>query len=190
MTNFILGGSKITTDGDCSYEIKRRLLLGRKAMRNLDRIFKSRDIILLTKVHIVKAVVFPVVRCKYASWTIKKAECWRIDAFGLLCWRRLKNPLDCKEIKPINPKGNQPWIFILWKDWCWSFGHLMRRADSLEKTLMLGKMGAREESDRGWDGWLASPTQWTWVWATLRDSEGQGRLACCSSQGHKESDMT
>ena len=90
---------------------------------------------------------------------IKKAKCWRIDAFKLLCWRRL-NPLDCKEIKPINPKGNQPWIFIHWKDWCWSFGLLVWRANSLEKTLMLGKMGAGEEGDRGWDGWLTSPTQW------------------------------
>ena len=105
--NFILGGSKITADDDCSHEIKRRLLLGRKAMNNLDSILKSRDITLSTKFHLVKAMVFPVVMYGCQSWTIKKAECQRIDAFDLWCWRRLENPLDCEEIQPFNPKGNQ-----------------------------------------------------------------------------------
>ena len=107
VTDFILGGSKITADGDCSHEIKRHLLLGRKAMTNLDSILKSRNITLPTKVHPVKAMVFPVVMYGYESWTIKKAECQRIGDFELWCWRRLESPLDCNEIKPGNPKDNQ-----------------------------------------------------------------------------------
>ena len=154
MADFIFLGSKITADGDFSHEIKRCLLLGRKAMTNLDSIFKSRDITLPTKVHLVKAMVFPVVRYGCERWTIKKAECRRIDAFELLCWRRLESPLDCKEIKPVSPKGNQPWIFIgrtvaealiLWppdeepshwkRPWCW------------ERLKAKGEGGSR-----GWDG--------------------------------------
>ena len=104
-------GSKITADGDCSDEIKKTLAPWKKAMTNLDSVLKSRDISLLTKVHIVKAMVFPVVMYGGESWTIKKAEHQRIDAFELWCWRRLF-PLDCKEIQPVNPKGNQPCIFI------------------------------------------------------------------------------
>ena len=108
VTDFIYWGSKVTADGDCSHEIKRRLLLGRKAMRNLDSILKSRGITLPTKVHLVKALVFPLVMYGCESWIIKKAELQRIDAFELWCWRRLfESPLDCKEIKPVNPKGNQ-----------------------------------------------------------------------------------
>ena len=110
--NTIFLGSKVTEDGDCSHEIKRRLLLGRKAMTNLDSILKSRDITLLTKVHIVKAMVFLLVMYGCESWTVKKAESWRIDAFELWCWRILESPLECKEIKPVHPKGNYSWIFI------------------------------------------------------------------------------
>ena len=124
----------------------RRLLLGRKAMTNLDSILKSRDITLPAKVHLIKAMVFPVVMFGCESWTIKKAEHWRIDAFELWCWRRLESPLDCKEIQPVHPKGNQSRIFIertdaeaetpiLWPP--------MRRTDSLEKPLMLGKIEGR-----------------------------------------------
>ena len=109
VTDFIFLGSKITADGDCSHEIKRCLLCGGKAMINLDSVLKSRDITLLKKVHIVKAILFPVVMYGWESWTIRKAEHWRIDAFQLWCWRRL---WDSKEIKPANSKGNQPWIFI------------------------------------------------------------------------------
>ena len=105
-------GSKITADGDYSHEIKRRLLLGRKVMTNLDSILKSRDITLPTKARLAKAMVFPVVMYGCESWTVKKAERWRIDAFELWCWRRLESPLDCKEIQPVHPKGNQCWIFI------------------------------------------------------------------------------
>ena len=108
VTDFILGGSKITADGDCSHEIKRHLLLGRKAMTNLDSILKSSDITLPTKVHLVRAMVFPLVMYGYESWTMKKAECQSIDAFELCCWRRLlRVPLDCKEIQPVNLQRNQ-----------------------------------------------------------------------------------
>ena len=112
LSDFILGGSKITADGDCSHEIKRHLLLGRKVMTNLDSIFKSRDITLPTKVQIVKAMVFPVVMYGCESWTVKKAERQRIDAFELWCWRRLESPLDCKEIQPVHLKGDRSWVFF------------------------------------------------------------------------------
>ena len=109
VADFIFGGSKITPDGDCSHEIKRRLLLRRKVMTNLDSIFKSRDITLLTKVRLVKAVIFPVVMYGCESWTVKKAEHQRIDAFEL---RRLESPLDCKEFQPVHSKGDQSWVFF------------------------------------------------------------------------------
>ena len=112
VADFILGSSKITVDDDCSHEIKRCLLLGRQDMTNLDSIFKSRDITLPTKVRLVKAVVFPVVMYECESWTVKKAECRRMDAFELWCWRRLESPLDCKEIQPVHPKGDQSLVFI------------------------------------------------------------------------------
>jgi len=112
VTDFIFGGSKITADGDCSHEIKRRLLLGRKAMTNLDSILKSRDITLPTTVCLVKAMVFPVVMCGCEISTIKKAEHQRLDVFEQWYWRTLENPLVSKEIEPVHPKGNQSWIFI------------------------------------------------------------------------------
>ena len=112
-TDFIFLGSKITADGDCSHEIKRRLLLRRKVMTNLDSILKRRDITLSTKIHLVKAMVFPMVMYGCESQAIKKAERQRIDAFELWCWRRLlRIPLDCKEIQPVHPKGDQSWVFI------------------------------------------------------------------------------
>ena len=138
MSEFILGGSRITADGDCSHEIKRRLLLGGKVMTNLDSIFKSRDIILPTKVRLVKAMVFPVVMYGCESWTVKKAERRRIDAFELWCWRRLlrvpctavrSNQSILKEISPgISLEGMMLKLKLQY------FGHLMRRVDSLEKT--------------------------------------------------------
>ena len=112
VSDFIFLGSKITEDGDCSHAIKRHLLLGRKVMTSLCSILKSRDITLPTKVHLVQAMVFPVVMYECESWTVKKAEHQRIDAFELWCWRRLESPLDCKEIQPVHPKGDQPWVFI------------------------------------------------------------------------------
>ena len=107
VADFIFLASKITADGDCSHEVKRHLLRGRKVMTDLDSILKSRDITLPTKVHLVKAMVFPVVMCRCESWTINKAECRRIDAFELWCWRSLESPWDCKEIQPVHPKGDQ-----------------------------------------------------------------------------------
>ena len=113
VSDFIFGGCKITADGDCSHEIKRRLLLGRKLMTSLDRIFKSRDITLPTKVHLVKAMVSPVVMYGCESWTVKKAECRRIDAFETVVLEKtLESPLDCKEIQPAHPKGDQSWVFF------------------------------------------------------------------------------
>ena len=141
---FILGGSKIITDGDCSHEIKRHLLLGRKVMTNLDSIFKSRDITLSTKVHLVKAIVFSVLTYGCESWTIKKAECQRIDALELWCWRRLlRVPWTARRsnqsiLKEISPEYSLEGLTL--KPKLQYFGHLMRRADSLEKTLMLGKI--------------------------------------------------
>ena len=111
VSDFMFLGSRVTADGDCSHEIKRRLLLGRKVMTNLDSILKSRDITLTTKVHLVKAMVFPVVMYGCESWMVKKAKCRRIDAFELCCWRRLESPLDCKKIQPVHPK-DQSWVFI------------------------------------------------------------------------------
>ena len=129
VSDFILGGSKITADGDCSHEIRRRLLLGRKVMTYLDSILKSRDITLPTKVNLVKAMVLPVVMYGCESWTVKKTERRRIDAFELWCWRRLlRVPWDCKEIQPVHSKGDQPWVSLkgmMLKLKLQYFGHLM-----------------------------------------------------------------
>ena len=147
VADFILGGSKITADGDCSHVIKRCLLLGRKVMTNLDRILKSRDIIVTTKVHLVKVMVFLVVTYGCESWTIKRAECRRIDDFELWCWRRLlRVPWTARRsnqsiLKEINPEYSLEGLMLKLK--CHYFGHLMQRADSLEKTLMLGKIEGR-----------------------------------------------
>ena len=149
---FIFLVSKITADGDCSHEIKRRLLLGRKVMTNLDSILKSRDITLPTEVHLVKAMVFPVVMYGCESWTIKKAELWRIDAFELWCWRRLlRAPWTASRsnqsiLNEISRGCSLEGLMLKLK--LQHFGHLMRRADSVEKTLMLGKTEGRRR--RGW----------------------------------------
>ena len=140
-------GSKITVDGDCSHEIKRRLLLGSKVMTNLDSILKSKDVTLPTKVHLVKAMVFPVVSYGCESWTVKKAECQRIVAFELWCWRRLlRVPWTARRsnqsiLKEFGPGCSLEGMMLKVK--LQYFGHLMRRADSLEKTLMLGGIGGR-----------------------------------------------
>ena len=147
VSDFILGGSKITADGDCSHEIKRRLLLGRKVMTNLGGIFKIRDITLPTKVHLVKAMVFPVVMYGCESWTVKKAKCQRIDAFELWCWRRLLRVLwtarrsNQSTLKETSPGCSLERLMLRLK--LQLFDHLMRRVDSLEKTLMLGGIGVR-----------------------------------------------
>ena len=145
--DFILGSSKITADGECSHEIKKCLLLGRKVMTNLDSILKSRDVILSTKVHLVKAMVFPVVIYGCESWTIKKAEHQRIDAFELWCWRRLlRVPWTARRskqsiVKEISPGCSLEELMLKLK--LQYFGHLMQRIDSSEKTLMLGKIKSR-----------------------------------------------
>ena len=163
VSDFILGVSKITADGDCSHEIKRHLLLGRKVMTNLDSVFKSRDITLSTKVHLVKAMVFPVVMYGCESWTVKKAERRRIDTFELYCWRRLlivlwtagrSNQSILKEISPgCSLEGLTSWQFQLKLKLQYS-DHLMWRADSLEKTLMLGGIEGRGRRGRQRLRWL------------------------------------
>ena len=173
MAGFIFLGSKITVDWDCSHEIKRHLLFGRKAMTNLDSVFKNRDIALPTKVCIVKAIVFPAVIYKCESCTMKKAELWRIAAFELWCWRRLlrvfwtARRLNQSILKEINPEYSLEGLMLKMK--FQYYGHLIQKADPLEKTVMLGKIeGRRRRGDRGSDGWMASSTQWTWVWANSR----------------------
>ena len=158
VTDLIFLGSKITADGDCSHKIKRPLLLGRKSMTNLGSILKSRDITLLTKVHIVKAMVFPVVMYRYASWTINKAEHWRIDAFELWCWRRLlRVPWTARRSnqsvwKEINSEYLLEGLKLRLK--LQYFGHLMWRSDSLEKTPMLGKIEGRGRRGQQRMRWL------------------------------------
>ena len=153
VTDFMLGGYKITADDDCSHEIKRHLLLGRKAMTNLNIILKSRDITLPTKVHLVKAMVFPAVMYGYESWTIKKAECRRIDAFELWCWRRLlRVPWTARRsnqsiLKEISPECSSERLMLKLK--FQYLDHLMQRTDFFEKTLMLGKIeGGRRRGQR------------------------------------------
>ena len=151
LADFIFLGSKITADGDCSHEIKRRLLLGRKAMTNLDSILKNRGITLPTKVHIVEAMVFPVVMYGCESWTIKRAECWRIDAFELWCWRRLLRVswTARRSNQSILKETNSIFIGrLMLKLKLQYFGYLMWRANSLEETLVPGKIEGREGDNR------------------------------------------
>ena len=167
-------GSKITADGDCSHEIKSHLLLGRKVMTNLDSILKNRNITLPTKVHLVKSMVFPVVMYGCESWTIKKVERQRIDAFELWCWRRLwRVPWTARRsnqpiLKEISPEYSLEGLMLKLK--LHYFGHLMWRADSFPKTLMMGKIeDIRRRGWQGWDDWMASLTQWTWVWVNSKN---------------------
>ena len=156
MTDLIFLGTKITADGDCSHEIKRRLLLGRKAMANLGSVLKSRNITLPTELHLVKAMVFPVVMCECESWTIKKAERWSVDAFELWCWRRpLRVPWTARSpnqsiLREFNPEYSLEGLMLKFL----YFGHLMRRADSLEKILMVGKIEGRRRRGQQRMRWL------------------------------------
>ena len=158
VSDFIFGGSKITADGDCSHEIKTRLLLGRKVMTNLDSILKSRDITMLTKVHLVKSMVFPVVVYGCESWTVEKAECQRIVAFELWCWRRLlRVPWTARRssqsiLKEISAGISLEGMMLKLK--LQYFGHLMQIIDSLEKTLMLGGIGGRRRRGQQRMRWL------------------------------------
>ena len=191
VSDFIFGGSKITADDDCSQEIKRCLLLGRKVMINLDSILKSRNITDKG----VSSQSYGSSRSHVWMWKLDyKESCepknWCF--WAVVLEKTLESSLDRKEIKSVNPKGNQSWIVIgrtdaeapifwppdgknwlIWKDWCW-------------ERLKVGG----EEDDRGWDGWMSSPTQWTWVEKTLGAGDGRGSLACCSPWGYKELDMT
>ena len=178
VTDFIFLDSEITIDGECSLEIKRHLLLGRKAMNNLDSILKSRDITLPTKVHLIKAMVFPVVMYGCESWTVKKAECRRLDAFELWCWRGL--------LRSSARRSNQSMLTEIspgcsLKDWCWSWNSNTLATSCKEpahwkrpwcwERLKVGGEG----DDREWDGWMGSLTRWTWVWTSSRSWWWTGR---------------
>ena len=175
VADLILGGSKITAYGDCSHEIKRRLLLVRKAMTNRDSILKSRDITLPTQVRIVKAMVFPVLMYGCESWTIKQAECWRTDAFELWCWRRLlRVPWTARRskqsiLKEISPEYSLERLMLKLK--LQYFGHLMWRTDLRRSWCWERLKAGREGDDRGGDGWMASPTQWTKLRELVMDRE-------------------
>ena len=192
VADFILGGSKIIADGDGSHEIKRRLLLGRKVMTNLDSILKSRDITLPTKVRLVKAMVFPIVMYGCKSWTIKKAEPQRIDAFELRCWRRLlRVPWTAKIskqsiLKEISPRCSLEGLMLKLK--LQYFGHLMRLTH-LERPWCWKDWSQEKTGTTEDDGWMASLTQWTWVWVNSGSWWWTGRpgvLQCMGSQrvGH------
>ena len=196
VSDFIFWGSKITADDDCSNEIKGRLLLERKVMTHLDSIFKSRDITFLTKVCLVKDMVFPLVMYGCESWSVKKAEHWRIDAFELCCWRRLlRVPWAARRSKQSILKEISRGISLegmMLKLKLQYFGHLMWRVDSLEKTLMLGGIGGRRRRGRQRMRWLDGikdsmdvESEWT-----PGVGDGQGGLMCCASWGRKESDTT
>ena len=189
LSDFIFWGSKITADGDCSHEIKRCLLFGRKVMTDLDSILKSRDITLSAKVCLVKAMIFPVVMYGCESWTIKKAERWRIDGFWTVVLEKtLESPLDCKEIQPVHPKGDQPWVFIggtdveaqtliFWPPDAESW--LMWKNSHAGKDWRWVEKGMTEDVMVGWHH-RHNGHGFGWV---LGVADGQEGLVCCSSWG-------
>ena len=185
VTDFLFWGSKVTADGGCSHEIRRQLLLGRKSKTNLHNVLKSRDITLLTKVYIVKVMVFTVVTSICESWTIKKAECQRVDASELWSWRRTpESPLDSKQSKPVNLEGNQPWILIGRDDaetetpvfWSSDVNHLIGKVSDAGQDWRTKEKKASEDEMAGWHLQCNGHE----LGQTLGDGEGQGGLACCS----------
>ena len=195
LSDFIFLGSKITTDGDCRHEIKRRLFLGRKVMTNLYSIIKSRDITLPTKVRVVKVMVFPVVMYRCESWSIKKAECQRIDIFELWCWRRLlrvpwrrllRVPWTARRsnqsiLKEMSPEYSLEGLMLKLKlqyfgTWCEELTHLKR-------PWCWDRLKVGEGDDRGWDGWMASQTQWTSVWVSSGSWWWTGKPGVLQSMG-------
>ena len=188
VTDFIFLGFKITTEGDCSHEIKRPLVLGRKGMTNLDHILKRRDIILSPKVHLVKAMIFPVVTYGCESWTIKKAEHHTIDAFELWCCRRLlRVPWTARRsnksiLKEISPEYSLERLMLKLK--LQYFGLLLQRTNSLGKTLMLGKIeGRKRRGQQGMSGWMASLMRRTWVWVGCGSWWWTGKTGVLQSMG-------
>ena len=186
--DFIFSDSKITADGDCSHKLKDHCSLEETSMTNLDSILKSRDITLSTKVHLVKAMVFPVVMYGCEIWTIKKTEHRRIDASELWCWRRLlRVPWTARRsyqsiLKEISPEYSLELLMLKLK--LQYFGHLMQRVDSFEKTQCWERLKSEGEGDdRGWDGWMASPAQWTWVWVSSESWWWTGKPGMLQSMG-------
>ena len=186
---------KLTADGDCSHEIKRHLFLGRKVMTNLESILKSRDITLSTKVHLVEAMVFPVIMYGCESWTIKKAEHRRIDAFELWCWRRLlRVPWTARRsiqsiLKEISPGCSLVGLMLKLK--LQYFSHLMEELTHWKRPWCWERLKAGgERDDRGWDDWMASLSKWMWVWVNSGSWWWTQRPVVFSSWGHKESDTT
>ena len=195
VAEFIFLGSKITADGDCRHEIKRSLLLGRKTMTNLESILRSRDITWLTNVPLVKAMVFPVVMYGCESWTIKKAERWKIAAFELWCWRRLlRVAWTTRRLSQLILRKSV--LNIDWKDWCWSWNPntLAIWCEELthwKRPWCCERLRAGGEGDdRRWDGWMVSSTQWTWIWVDSGSWWWKGRPDMLWFMGCKESDMT
>ena len=187
-TDFIFLDSKITADGDCSHQIKRCLLLGRKVMTSLHSIFKSRDIALPTKVHLVKAMIFPVIMYGYESWTVKKAECRRIDAFELWCWRRLlRGPWTARRSNQFILKEISPGISLEEMMLKLKLQYLATSCEELTHWKRLwcweGLGAGGEADDRGWDGWMASLTWWTWVWVSSRSWWWTGKPGMLQSMG-------
>ena len=193
VTNFLFLGSEVIADGDWSLDIRRQLLLGMKVMTNLKSALKSKDITLLTKISVVKAIFFPVVSCD--TWTLKKAECWRIDAFELWYWRRLLRVPYSKDIKPVNLKGNQPWILIGRTD---GEGEAPILSPADVNSQLIGKdpdagkdrkQKEKKETEDKMIGWHHR-CNGNELGQTSGNGEGQGGLACFSPWGHKESDLT
>ena len=181
------GGSKITADGDCSYEVKRCVLLGRKVMNNLDSMLKSRDITLPTKVLLVKTMVFPVVMYGCESWTVKKAERWRIDAFELWCWRRLlRMPWNARRSNQSILKEISPGCSLEGLIWSWNSNTLAtwwEELTHLRRPWSWKRLKAGEGDDRGYDGCIVSWTQNTWVWVNFGSWWGTGRPGMLQSMG-------